>query len=104
MGDKTAARALAEQCGVPTVPGTKMALEDPSDALEFARSAGFPVILKAAMGGGGRGMRVVRKGVLLLLFEIDVTRVLACSRLSSAYKARCWGCGVAGRLHAACSG
>ena len=63
MGDKTAARALAEQCGVPTVPGTKTALEDPSDALEFARSAGFPVILKAAMGGGGRGMRVVRKGV-----------------------------------------
>ena len=82
MGDKTAARALAEQCGVPTVPGTKTALEDPSDALEFARSAGFPVILKAAMGGGGRGMRVVRKGVLHEQLGSDEIYVPACSLLS----------------------
>lgn len=65
MGDKTAARKLAEECGVPTVPGTASALLEPGEALEFARSAGFPVILKAAMGGGGRGMRVVCKGVPL---------------------------------------
>ncbi len=65
MGDKTAARKLAEECGVPTVPGTASALLEPGEAVEFARSAGFPVILKAAMGGGGRGMRVVRKGVPL---------------------------------------
>ena len=70
MGDKTAARALAEACGVPTVPGTKTALEDPSDALKFARTAGFPVILKAAMGGGGRGMRVVRKGAPTLSLDV----------------------------------
>jgi len=62
MGDKTAARRLAEECGVPVVPGTASALEDPAEAAAFARSAGLPVILKAAMGGGGRGMRVVRKG------------------------------------------
>jgi len=61
MGDKTAARIAAEAAGVPTVPGTNKALENAELALEFAKSAGYPVILKAAMGGGGRGMRVVRR-------------------------------------------
>lgn len=54
------ARWLAH-AGVPTVPGTNKALENAELALEFAKSAGYPVILKAAMGGGGRGMRVVRR-------------------------------------------
>jgi pyruvate carboxylase len=62
MGDKTAARRAAIACGVPIVPGTNHALKSAEEALAFAQEAGFPVILKASMGGGGRGMRVVRNG------------------------------------------
>ena len=62
MGDKTQARAAAEECGVPIVPGTKDAISSAGQALDFARAAGLPVMLKAAYGGGGRGMRVVRAG------------------------------------------
>ncbi len=62
MGDKTTARRLAEECGVPVVPGSKDPITDAQSALKFAKEAGFPVILKAAMGGGGRGMRVVHQG------------------------------------------
>ncbi len=62
MGDKTTARRLAEECGVPVVPGSKDPITDAQSALKFAKGAGFPVILKAAMGGGGRGMRVVHQG------------------------------------------
>lgn len=62
MGDKTTARRLAEECGVPTVPGSKEPITDAESARKFSKSAGFPVILKAAMGGGGRGMRVVHQG------------------------------------------
>ena len=60
MADKTAARKAAHACGVPVVPGTDDALASAAEAADFAASAGYPVILKAAMGGGGRGMRVVR--------------------------------------------
>lgn len=63
MGDKTTARAMATACGVPVVPGTEHALSTPEEAHAFAKMAGFPIILKAAFGGGGRGMRVVRAGV-----------------------------------------
>lgn len=63
MGDKTTARRLAEECGVPTVPGSKDPINNASDALAFAKQSGYPVILKAAMGGGGRGMRVVQSGM-----------------------------------------
>jgi pyruvate carboxylase len=59
LGDKTKARALALECGVPVVPGTEEALTSSEQAVAFAKEAGLPVILKAAMGGGGRGMRVV---------------------------------------------
>ncbi|MCC7374815.1 MAG: pyruvate carboxylase [Verrucomicrobiales bacterium] len=61
MGDKTAARALAERIGVPTLPGTKEPITDRDEALKAAKSIGFPLIIKAAFGGGGRGMRVVTK-------------------------------------------
>ncbi|MFK7990103.1 MAG: pyruvate carboxylase [Sandaracinaceae bacterium] len=60
LGDKTAARTLAEQAGVPTVPGTPGPVSTLEEARAFVKEAGFPVIVKAAMGGGGRGMRVVR--------------------------------------------
>jgi pyruvate carboxylase len=61
MGDKTAARALAQKIGVPTLPGTKDPVTDRDEALKIAKSIGFPLIIKAAFGGGGRGMRVVHK-------------------------------------------
>src|ERR1051325_1504186 len=61
MGDKTAARALAQKVGVPTLPGTEDAIEDRNEALKVAKEIGFPLIVKAAFGGGGRGMRVVTK-------------------------------------------
>ena len=61
MGDKTAARALAQKVGVPVLPGTEEAIADRDKALKVAREIGFPLIIKAAFGGGGRGMRVVHK-------------------------------------------
>ena len=60
MGDKLNAKAIALACNVPTVPGCRTPLEDGDDALRKAISYGFPVILKAAAGGGGRGMRLCR--------------------------------------------
>ncbi|MDP4626030.1 MAG: pyruvate carboxylase [Akkermansiaceae bacterium] len=61
MGDKTAARALAHKFDVPTLPGTEDPITDPDEALTVAHEIGFPLIIKAAFGGGGRGMRVVEK-------------------------------------------
>ena len=61
MGDKTAARALAHKFNVPTLPGTEEPITDPDVALTVAHEIGFPLIIKAAFGGGGRGMRVVEK-------------------------------------------
>ncbi len=60
MGDKTEARRRMQAAGVPVVPGAMAALEDPAVAGELARSLGYPVLVKAAAGGGGKGMRVVR--------------------------------------------
>jgi len=60
MGDKSLARRTVAAAGVPTVPGSPGPLESVDEALAFARKAGYPVILKASSGGGGRGMRVAR--------------------------------------------
>ena len=60
LGSKTAARTLVVAAGVPVVPGTTTALRNAEEALEVAMEYGFPVLLKAAAGGGGKGMRVVR--------------------------------------------
>jgi acetyl-CoA carboxylase biotin carboxylase subunit len=60
MGDKAAARATMIANGVPVVPGTPGPVEDVEDALQYAVKMGFPVIIKAAAGGGGKGMRVAR--------------------------------------------
>jgi pyruvate carboxylase len=59
LGDKTAARKLAQKAGIPVVPGTEEPLSDPESIAAIAQSIGFPLIVKAAFGGGGRGMRVV---------------------------------------------
>ena len=61
MGDKTAARALAKKINVPVLPGTEDPVTDRAAALKIAKEIGFPLIIKAAFGGGGRGMRVVQK-------------------------------------------
>ena len=61
MGDKTAARALAKRINVPVLPGTEEPVTARDDALKIAKTIGFPLIIKAAFGGGGRGMRVVHK-------------------------------------------
>jgi acetyl-CoA carboxylase biotin carboxylase subunit len=60
MGDKAQARRAMAEVGVPIVPGTPGPVSDPEEALSFAREIGFPVIIKAAAGGGGKGMRVAR--------------------------------------------
>src|SRR2546421_1597598 len=60
MGDKTAARRQAQALGLPVVPGTDEPLADAGAAAQRARGVGYPVILKASFGGGGRGMRVCR--------------------------------------------
>ncbi len=57
MGDKINAKKIAIECGVPTIPGSSAPLKDAQEALEKAKAYGFPIILKAAAGGGGRGMR-----------------------------------------------
>lgn len=58
MGDKAAARKAMADVGVPIIPGTPGPIDDPDDALTAAQEIGFPVIIKAAAGGGGKGMRV----------------------------------------------
>jgi len=59
MGDKVAAKKAADEAGVPTLPATPNPVSKPAEALKWGRKIGFPLIIKAAFGGGGRGMRVV---------------------------------------------
>ncbi len=66
LGDKVAARKVAMAAGVPTVPGTEDPIEKEEDALRFAKEHGYPIIIKAAAGGGGRGMRVANNKKELL--------------------------------------
>ena len=70
LGDKVSARTLAIKCDVPVVPGTEGPVEKFEDVKAFTDTYGFPIIIKAAFGGGGRGMRVVREqGTLKDSFE-----------------------------------
>ena len=76
LGDKTRARQIAREAGVPIVPGTGLASDDPDQVLSAARSIGYPLIVKASFGGGGRGMRVVH-GEDELLGRIEEARTEA---------------------------
>ena len=74
MGDKVSAKAAMMKAGIPTVPGSEGALpEDPKEIVRIARKIGYPVIIKAAGGGGGRGMRVVHTEAALLN-AVNMTR------------------------------
>ncbi|KAK6844218.1 hypothetical protein PG995_014328 [Apiospora arundinis] len=64
-GDKLAAKALAQRCGVPTLPASARPTGDHGDVLQFARAVGFPVMVKAVDGGGGKGIRLVPNEALL---------------------------------------
>ncbi|MBI3817876.1 MAG: acetyl-CoA carboxylase biotin carboxylase subunit [Planctomycetes bacterium] len=66
FGDKQRARAIAKKAGAPTVPGSQGILTSEEEAIRLAREIGFPVILKAVAGGGGRGMRVAHNDVSLI--------------------------------------
>ena len=70
MGDKAIARRMAAAAGVPTTPGSHGTVADSAAALDAARAVGYPILLKATAGGGGRGMRVVRDaGALVASFN-----------------------------------
>ncbi|MBQ9973065.1 MAG: pyruvate carboxylase [Firmicutes bacterium] len=60
LGDKIASKIVAQRVGVPTIPGVDVAIQTDEEALRIGKECGYPVILKAAAGGGGRGMRIVR--------------------------------------------
>ena len=66
FGDKQTSRELAKKAGVPVPPGSKSLVEDEKAAREIARDIGYPVMIKAVAGGGGRGMRVAHNDVSLL--------------------------------------
>jgi len=63
MGDKAVARETVEKAGVPIIPGSDGPIEDESQAIKIAQKIGFPVIIKAVAGGGGRGMRIAHNAV-----------------------------------------
>jgi acetyl-CoA carboxylase biotin carboxylase subunit len=77
MGLKQRARALMKEAGVPTLPGSEGVLKNAEEAVSLARGIGFPVMLKAAAGGGGRGMRIVRA-------EADLASLLAQAQAEAA--------------------
>ena len=66
LGDKASARAIAKKAKVPTVPGSDGVLEDDNETITIADKIGFPLMIKASAGGGGRGMRIVRDRTDLL--------------------------------------
>jgi len=74
MGDKARARAVADEAGVPTTPGSRGTVRDAAHARSVADSLGYPVILKAAAGGGGRGMREVHRSEDLVAQYDDAAR------------------------------
>ena len=92
MGDKIEAKKTAKRLGIPVVPGSDGAITPDENAMEVAKAIGFPVLVKAAAGGGGRGMKVARTADDLMLAlttaaqrgQVGVRRCLGLSRKISA--------------------
>jgi acetyl-CoA carboxylase biotin carboxylase subunit len=86
MGDKATARRLAKEAGVPTVPGTPGTIDDAEEALAAANGIGFPVIIKATAGGGGKGMRIAWDAdQFVQLFSLAQNEALAAFGNGSVY-------------------
>ena len=86
MGDKVEARRTMKAAGVPILPGSPEPIESADEAIELAKEIGFPIIIKAAAGGGGRGMRIVRKQEELATnLELAQTEALAAFKNGSVY-------------------
>lgn len=80
MGDKLSAKAAAKKFNVPMVPGSEGAIKDLPEAIRVAKATGFPLLIKASAGGGGKGMRMVEK-----IEEIEEQMRLAMSEAKSAF-------------------
>jgi len=90
MGDKATARATMMAAGVPTVPGSKGLVEDVGEATELARGIGFPVMIKASAGGGGKGMRIAHDAETFpRLFEAARTEARGAFGDPSVYLEKC---------------
>lgn len=86
MGDKVEARRTMQAAGVPILPGSPEPIDNVDEAIRLAKEIGFPVIIKAAAGGGGRGMRIVRKEEELAVnLETAQTEALAAFKNGSVY-------------------
>jgi len=86
MGDKVEARRTMQAAGVPILPGSPDPIDSAEEAIKLAREIGFPVIIKAAAGGGGRGMRIVRKEEELeVQLETAQTEALAAFKNGAVY-------------------
>ncbi len=86
MGDKVEARRTMKAAGVPILPGSPEPIESADEAIKLAKEIGFPVIIKAAAGGGGRGMRIVRREEdLETNLEMAQTEALAAFKNGSVY-------------------
>src|SRR5204863_376420 len=104
MGDKTEARRRMQAAGVPVVPGTTTLLRDPIEARKEAKRLGYPVLLKAAAGGGGKGMRLVTRDaevehpITELVYGVDLVREQL--RIAAGQPMRVHGAtGPGGQLH-----
>jgi len=90
MGDKVSAKVAMTKAGVPCVPGSVGALPDDSkEVIKLAREIKYPVIIKAAGGGGGRGMRVVHTEAALLP-AVSLTKAEAAAATPATSRSRCW--------------
>jgi len=86
MGDKVEARRTMKAAGVPILPGSPEPIEDVDEAIRLTKKIGFPVIIKASAGGGGRGMRIVRREEdLAAQLEMASTEALAAFKNGSVY-------------------
>src|SRR6185295_404227 len=86
MGDKVEARRAMKAAGLPITPGSSEPITNEEEAIKIAREIGFPIIVKAAAGGGGRGMRVVRaEGDLGAALESASTEAAAAFKDGSVF-------------------